>query len=402
MKLWKRVLSLALALVLSLAAVVASPAAPGPSASALVTQADIDAMKENITGISGKIKDLEQQLDQVKDDKEQALQRKQYLDDQIALTDQQIDQLNQIIADYDLLIAGKQDEILDLEAKEAAQYELFCKRVRSMEEQGAVSYLSILFNAASFSELLDNAMVIGEIMDYDNSVIDMLQATRQGVQDAKTDLENQQAEQEVLRTEQEAVRADLQAKELQAEALVKQIADQEKEYEKSIKELEAEDARIQKQMEEAKKQLEAQKIPIDSESGFYWPVPGFYTLTSKFGWRIHPIYKTRRYHNGTDVAASKNTPIGAAKSGLVTTSQYSSSYGNYVVVTHSDGYQTLYAHMTKRAVSVGDVVKQGQTIGYVGSTGASTGNHLHFEVWYDGVRKDAEQYYPSLPFVRRY
>lgn len=389
-------------MVLCTAAVITTPALPGPSARALVTQADIDAMKSNISDISGKIKDLQKQLGSIQNDKAQALQQKQYLDDQIALTDQQINQINQIIADYDVLIADKQQEIVDLEAKEAAQYELFCRRVRSMEEQGAVSYLSILFHSASFSELLDNAMIIGEIMDYDNGVIELLQATRQGVEEAKSDLQQQQAEQEVLRAEQETVRAELQAKELQAQELVNQIASQEAAYEKSIKDLEAEDSRIQKQMEEAKKQLEAQKIPVVSESGFYWPVPGNYTLTSKFGWRIHPIYGTRRHHNGTDIAAPKNTPIGAAKSGLVTTSQYSSSYGHYVVITHSDGYQTLYAHMTKRAVSVGDIVSQGQTIGYVGSTGASTGNHLHLEVWNDGVRTDAEQYYTSLPFVRRY
>lgn len=416
MKCWKRLLSFALAAVLCVGGLITTPVLPGPAAQARVTQSDIDALKSRISGVSDQIKSLESQLSEIKDDKASALKQKQYLDDQIALADQQIaltdDQIAQfdlIIADYDLLIAGKQEEISALEDKEAAQYKLFCRRVRAMEEQGAVSYLSTLFNSVSFADLLDNAMLIGEIMDYDNDVIDLLQATRKGVEDAKLDLEAEQdeqrelrAQQEEVRAQQEAQRAELEAKELQAAELVSQIASQEKEYQNSIKALEAEDARIQREIKEAQRQLELQKIPVVSESGFYWPIPGFYTLTSKFGWRIHPIYKTKKYHNGTDIGAAQGTPIGAAKSGVVTTSQYSSSYGHYVVLTHSDGFQTLYAHMTRRAVKVGDVVKQAQTIGYVGSTGASTGPHLHLEVWLDGVRKDAEQYYPDLPFKRVY
>ena len=403
MKKGSRVLSAVVAAALTAAIVTGVPALPGGTAQA-VTQADIDAMKANLGNISGEIKDLKEQLGSVQDDKAKALEQKNYLDRQIGLLDQQIAQLNEIIAAYDGAIAGKETEIQELQAREEQQFELFCQRVRAMEEQGTVSYLSILFNARDFSELLSNAMMIGEIMDYDNGVIDLLQETRQQVEEAKTDLEAQRAEQEAMRGEQESARADLQARENEAARLVAQIAAQESEYQAAIKELEAEDARIQREMQKAQEALRIQSLGVVSEKGFYWPVPGWYTLTSKFGWRIHPIYGTRRYHNGTDIAAAGGTPIQAAKSGVVTTSQYSSSYGNYVVLTHSDGYQTLYAHMSRRAVSVGDVVTQGQTIGYVGSTGVSTGNHLHLEVWYNGTRTDAESYYPNLNsvFIRRY
>lgn len=386
---------------LSLAGLHVSPLLERASA---VTQSDIDEMKNSIDEIAGQIDELEDQLADIEDDKEQALQQKAYLDQQIALINQQIADTQTVIDEYSTLIAEKQTEISDLQAKEEAQYTLFCQRVRSMEEQGSVSYLAILFNSASFAELLDNAMLVGEIMDYDQAIIDQLEATRAELEDAKAVLESEQAEQQALQDTQEASRAELQVQEAKATALVHQIAAQQSEYESAIEELEAEDARIQSEMEAAQRSLAAQNAGVVSEAGFYWPVPGYYTLTSGFGYRVHPVYGTTRHHNGTDIAAPKNTPIGAAKSGVVTTSQYSSSYGNYVIVNHSDGYSTLYAHMTSRAVSVGDVVTQGQTIGYVGSTGVSTGNHLHYEVWYNGSRTDAEQYYPNLDsvFIRRY
>lgn len=402
MKRRRRVGALLLALGLTLG--LTGPYLPLLETASAVTQADIDDMKESIDEIAGQIDALEDKLVGIQDDKAQALKQKEYLDQQIALLNQQIADTDAVIREYETLILAKQGEIEELQAQEEQQYQLFCQRVRSMEEQGTVSYLSILFNSASFSELLDNAMLMGEIMDYDQGIIDALEATRKELEEAKTVLESEQAQQQALRDTQAASRAELQVQEAKAAELVQQIAAQQSEYENAIEELEAEDARIQSEMEAAQRSLAAQNAGVVSEAGFYWPVPGYYTLTSGFGYRVHPVYGTTRHHNGTDIAAPKNTPIGAAKSGVITTSQYSSSYGNYVIVNHSDGYSTLYAHMTSRAVSVGDVVKQGQTIGYVGSTGVSTGNHLHYEVWYNGSRTDSEQYYPNLDsvFIRRY
>ena len=121
-------------------------------------------------------------------------------------------------------------------------------------------------------------------------------------------------------------------------------------------------------------------------------------ITSRFGPRTHPITGIYSNHLGTDVRASYGTPIKSARGGVVITSTYNNSYGNYVVVNHGEGITTLYAHMSSRAVSVGQVVSQGEVLGYVGSTGSSTGNHLHFEVRVNNVRQDAILYYPNLAF----
>lgn len=407
MKKWKKVLTSVLALALCLSVLGVDSNWWGTSAGA--TQAKINSMKNQISSISGQIKDIQSKLDAVKSDKSQAIQQKNYLDEQVALADERLAQLDAILAAYDEAIAEKQVEIADLRAREEAQYTLFCQRVRAMEEQGTVSYLSIIFNAASFSELLDNMMMVGEIMDYDNGVIEMLQTTRQDLEQAEAELESEQADQQALRDEEAEAREELAAKEEEAANLVREIALKESEYQAAIKKKEEEEAQIQKEMKAAQKALEEEQArrkalassQIVSEKGFLWPLPGYLTLTSKFGWRTSPITGRSEFHLGTDIPAPRGTQILASKSGLVTTSTSHYSYGNYVVVTHSDGTQTLYAHMSKRAVSKGAVVSQGQVIGYVGSTGDSTGNHLHFEVWKNGQRTNAESYF-SLPFVRRY
>lgn len=415
MKTWKKTLTAFLALILCASALGITP--NGESAGA--TQAKISNMKNQISQITTQIKDIQSKLDAVRNDKSQAVQQKQYLDEQIALSDQRIAQLDQIIQEYDTAIAEKQAEIDDLHAQEEAQYALFCERVRAMEEHGTVSYLSIIFNAASFSELLDNIMLVGEIMDYDQGVIDMLQATRASVERAEAELEEGKADQQALRDEEAAARAELAEQEEAAAQLVQEIAQKESEYQAAIQQKKDEEAQIEKEMQAAQKAFEEEQRKakeeeerrrqqgqsggtsqvIVSESGFAWPLPGYLTLTSKYGWRT--LYGRSEFHLGTDIPAPRGTPIQAAKTGKVTTSTSHWSYGNYVVVTHSDGTQTLYAHMSQRAVSVGQVVSQGQVIGYVGSTGNSTGNHLHFEVWVNGKRTNAENYF-NLPFIRRY
>lgn len=405
MKFWKKALTFILALALCLSALGVDPGWWGESAGA--SQAKINNMKNQISSISGQIKEIQGKLDAVKNDKSQAIQQKNYLDQQVALADERLAQLDAILAAYDEAIAEKEAEIAGLRAQEEAQYTRFCERVRSMEEQGTVSYLSIIFDAASFSELLENIMMVGEIMDYDNGVIEMLQATRANLEQAEADLESEQADQQALRDEEAEARAELAAKEEEAAELVRQIAQKESEYQAAIKQKEEEEAKIQQEMKAAQKALEEEQArrkalaasQIVSEKGFLWPLPGYLTLTSKYGWRT--LYGKSEFHLGTDIPAPRGTQILASKSGLVTTSASHWSYGNYVVITHSDGTQTLYAHMSKRGVSKGAVVKQGQVIGYVGSTGNSYGNHLHFEVWVNGQRTNAENYF-NLPFIRRY
>ena len=364
-----------------------------------VTQAEIDAMKEEANSLKQQQEEIQDQLDSLAADRENAMARKTLLEQQINATRAEINTIAAQIAKYDELIAQKQEELSQAEAEEQAQYELFCERVRYMEEQGEVSYWSILFSSKDFADLLDNAMMVEEIMDYDNQVMDQLIALREQIESDKAELETARQEQQDAKAEQEAAQANLQAQESEVDALLSQISNQEDELEAREAQLRAASDAATAEIAAAERELAAQIANVPSESGFLWPLPGRYNLSSLFGSRKHPITGKANNHTGIDIPASSGTSILAAKSGVVTTSTYNNSYGNYVVVSHSDGTSTLYAHMVRRNCSKGDTVSQGQVIGYVGTTGSSTGNHLHFEVRVNGSRVDPINYFADLPLT---
>ena len=358
-----------------------------------VTQAEIDAMREEADDLKSQQKEIQAKLDALEADQANAMERKTLLEQQINATQAEINTIAAQIAKYDELIAQKQEELSQAEAEEQAQYELFCERVRYMEEQGEVSYWSILFSSKDFADLLDNAMMVEEIMDYDNQVMDQLIALREQIEQDKAELETARQEQQDAKAEQEAAQANLQAQESEVDALLSQISNQEDELEAREAQLRAASDAATAEIAAAERELAAQIANVPSESGFLWPLPGRYNLSSLFGSRKHPITGKANNHTGIDIPASSGTSILAAKSGVVTTSTYNNSYGNYVVVSHSDGTSTLYAHMSRRGVSKGEVVSQGQYIGDVGTTGSSTGNHLHLEVRVNGSRVDPTQYF---------
>lgn len=364
-----------------------------------VTQAEIDAMKEEANSLKQQQEEIQEQLDSLAADRENAMARKTLLEQQINATRAEINTIAAQIAKYDELIAQKQTELDEAEAEEQAQYELFCERVRYMEEQGEVSYWSILFSSKDFADLLDNAMMVEEIMDYDNQVMDQLIALREQIEQDKAELETARQEQQDAKAEQEAAQANLQAQESEVDALLSQISNQEDELEAREAQLRAASDAATAEIAAAERELAAQIANVPSESGFLWPLPGRYNLSSLFGSRKHPITGKANNHTGIDIPASSGTSILAAKSGVVTTSTYNNSYGNYVVVSHSDGTSSLYAHMVRRNCSKGDTVSQGQVIGYVGTTGSSTGNHLHFEVRVNGSRVDPINYFTDLPLT---
>ena len=364
-----------------------------------VTQAEIDAMREEADDLKDQQKEIQAKLDALEEDQANAMERKTLLVQQINATQAEINTIAAQIAKYDELIAQKQEELSQAEAEEQAQYELFCERVRYMEEQGEVSYWSILFSSKDFADLLDNAMMVEEIMDYDNQVMDQLIALREQIEQDKAELETARQEQQDAKAEQEAAQANLQAQESEVDALLSQISNQEDELEAREAQLRAASDAATAEIAAAERELAAQIANVPSESGFLWPLPGRYNLSSLFGSRKHPITGKANNHTGIDIPASSGTSILAAKSGVVTTSTYNNSYGNYVVVSHSDGTSTLYAHMVRRNCSKGDTVSQGQVIGYVGTTGSSTGNHLHFEVRVNGSRVDPINYFTDLPLT---
>lgn len=417
----KRIGAFALALVMVFCAMTSV----GPEAFA-VTKEEINNLKSQASSLSSQKSDLQKQLNKLENSKNAAIDEKFLLEEKIGVIQQQIAVSEEAIAKYGEMIALKEVELAEAKEEEAKYYAEFCDRVRSMEERGDISYWAVLFNANSFSDLLDRVNAISEVVDYDNMVMDQLAAARQAVADAKADLEENKAAEEATKAELAAQKADLESEQAKVEAVISQITSQADVYEEKLHDLEDDSANLSKQIKQAEAtyaaQIAAQKKAEEearkraeeearrqqqnsgsssssgssgssssgssssgssgsaSSGGYLWPLSGYRSVSSPFGWRNCPFHG-REFHSGVDIPAPSGTPIKATKSGVVIVSTYGSSYGNYVVVAHSDGGRSLYAHMSSRSVSAGQTVSQGQTIGAVGTTGSSTGNHLHFELW---------------------
>ena len=363
------------AFVLALAVVTAdlSPAAA-------VTWADVNDLKDEAGDLADQRKELESQLDALADDKSEALKRKDLLDQQITNLSSQIRNVEAQISTYETLITQTEAELAEAQEKEEAQYELFCSRVRDMEKRGTVSYWSVLFRATSFTDLLGRLDIINEIMDADQAVIDELKALQEEIETKKTELETSKNDLDVQRTK--------------ANQLVQEIESNESEYQSTLDAIEAEEESIQKKIVQLSQQLAAQNGSSSSAAlgGYIWPVSSR-RITSPFGNRNTGIAGASTNHKGVDIGGVYYTSqVHAAKAGTVIISTYSSSYGNYVVVSHGSGNTTLYAHMSSRSVSVGDYVNQGDVLGITGSTGISSGPHLHFEITENGTRVNPLNY----------
>lgn len=370
-----------------------------PQPVSAVTQADIDALKGDASDLTGQKKALQEKLASLSDDKAEVMQKKELLDQQIAVQVKEISNVESQISTYAELITQTQAELADAQEREEAQYQLFCRRVRAMEEEGTVSYWSVLFKADSFTDLLDRLDAVNEIMDADQAVIDQLKALQDEISQKEASLQSSKADSEAAKTDLESKKSALESQRKQANQLIQQLASNQDETEAAIDGLEEEEEAIQKRIQDLSRKLAEEqaaasggKVSNAALGGYIWPVDSHY-ITSTFGGRASPGGIGSTNHKGVDIGkVGYTTTVHAAKAGTVIVAQRSSSYGNYVVISHGSGNTTLYGHMSSLSVSAGTYVNQGDAIGITGSTGNSTGPHLHFEISENGVRINPLKY----------
>ncbi len=401
----------------SLGVLTALALAFGPMSTAFAASTDkLDSLKSQASQLNEQGSSLKNQLSGLQNEADSKLEEKAVLEQQISVLSAQIVNTQALIEEYDVQIADKQVELENAQQKADEYYQLFLARFRDLEEQGSVSYWSILFDAASFSDLLDRISFIADVVHYDNQIVDQLQAARQAVADAKADLETNQAEQVQAKTDLESQQAELSTDEAAVDAAIAEINSKADVYQSQLDEIKSQADALDEQIAAAQKEYEAQVAAekaaqeaanknnnsssnsnsSSSSSGsgrisMVWPCAST-RVTSGFGKRNSPTAGASTYHKGIDIGASTGTAIYAAASGTVTEAGYSSSRGNYVVIYHSNGVSTAYMHCSALYVSSGDKVSQGQTIAAVGSTGISTGPHLHFSVIEDGTYVNPRNY----------
>ena len=360
---------------------------------AAVSQWEIDQLKTKRSGIAEEKNTLKAQIEALEAEQASVRERKAALDEQNELTRQDIELINEQLALYEKLIAELEIELRDALEAEEKQIAAFRRHVRAMEENGVISYLEILFQARSFADLLSRLDDISDIMSADRRLENECIAARERVQALKADYEASLSEYESTKTELLARKAQLEADIEAACALIAELEADLDAHREEYEAMESEMADMDAQITEMIQKLKAQSIV--GTGSYIWPLPGYSAGTRTFGNQFHPIDKVWKSHSGQDIAAPSGTTIIAADGGVVSVAAtgYNGGYGNYVLIDHGNGRSTLYAHMSSIAVKAGSSIRQGDTVGYVGTTGKSTGPHLHFEVRVNGVAVDPMQYF---------
>lgn len=413
-KIWVSILAGFLAAVMLLSLIVSLIPTTVSAASSSEIKKQLEALKDEKKEIQAKIKEVQDQYDANSEEISGMVAQKDAIDQEIGLLHEQVSNINDQLAAYSQLIADKQDE-LDAARYHLAQLNIKHKeRIRAMEEEGELSYWSIIFKANSFGDLLDRLSMIQEINASDRRRLEEMSAAAEKVATAQEELTAEKADLETAREELDATEAELEDKRAQADQLLTDLIAKGLEFQAIIDESEELQDDLMQQIAKSEKELKAAQYqewlatyvppttyPSDdrtpsssapSSSGWVCPVP-YYTLTSAFGYRIHPIHGDWRMHNGVDMSCAQGTPIYAARSGKVTVASYQAGgAGNYVSINHGDGYSSIYMHMTHYIVSPGQYVTAGQVIGYVGSTGGSTGPHLHFGIARNGTYVNPMEY----------
>jgi len=359
-------------------------------------QSELNGLKDKNKAIQAEINAIQRKYDANASEIQQLVDQKNAIDQEISLLNAQVENLNDQIAAYSQLIADAQDEL------EIAQFTLnglnekHKLRIRAMEEEGTVSYWEVIFEASSFTDMLDRINMMQEIAASDQARLDEMRKVAEEVIAAQQTMAEGKAEMEASNAALMESQTAMEEKREESDGILRELAKKQDEFQAMLDESEAlqDDlmrsiAAKEKELADAKYEEKLAAIAASggapaSDATWITPVSG-YTLTSPFGMRKHPVLGVNRMHNGIDMACAQGTPIYATRAGKVTTASYQAGgAGYYVSINHLDGFSSIYMHMTHFVVSAGQTVSQGQLIGYVGSTGISTGPHLHFGISYAG------------------
>lgn len=398
------------------------------AASSSEIRKQINQLKQEKEALQEKIEEAEAQYKENENEIADLISRKNVIDQQVQLLYEQIQNINDQLATYNLLIADKQEELDTATSYYRSMSEENRARIRTMEEEGTVSYWEVIFKANSFTDLLDRLSMIEEIATADNKHLKEMSDAAEAVEVAQSELTNEKAEVEATKTELDTAQAELDTKMQEALDLLQELLSKADSLEALQAEFQAQDEAFLEEiaaMEEeysAAKQAEweaymATYVPpttaaagtvgtsnsdtasdssstnsssssssTSSGSSATWLIPCSYTsITSPFGYRTAPTTGASTYHQGVDLDSTTGMPVVATRAGIVTVAGYGSSAGNYVQINHQDGFSSIYMHLNNYCVSAGTIVSAGQQIGTVGATGVATGDHLHFGISYNGV-----------------
>lgn len=386
------------------------------SAGASAASGSISEEQKRKTQLENDLNDAQALIEQLQDQEGDIQEAVRELDDRLNVISGNIDTLKAQTRQKNKELLDTQNQLEAARTDESEQYESMKVRIRYMYQNSGIGYLEALLESGSFAKMLKQVDYMSTMMQYDRAKLEEYQQTQALIQNAEETIRKDKADLEALQAqleeEQQAVNLLMQEKETQLSGVRQGISEAEQNAQQYQQEIEAENQLIQemlaaeaaaKKAAEEKKQQEVQKNNASADSNvntndvyeggvFTWPCPSSHKITSGFGYRDKPTAGATSYHQGYDIGASAGAAIVAAADGVVTSTGYSSVLGNYVILSHGGGLFTIYEHCSAVLVSQGQSVSRGSTIAKVGSTGVSTGPHLHFGVQLNGKYVDPGNY----------
>ncbi len=382
-----------------LAAVTVFYAFPHPAFAATTSEIkdQINDLKVENAVIQSQIDTIQTQYNANATEIQALVDKKNAVDQEISLLHDQILNINEQLRIYGQMIADSQEQLDDANARLTALNRQYRERIRAIEEEGDLTYWQVIFQSNSFTDFLDRMNMVDEIAAADTQRLLDLQVAAANVEESQRILNDEMEDLEDTRQQLADTEAMLEVKRTESDDVLRELIGKRDEFQGLLDQSEAlqselmtEIAQKQKELQAAQYKEELAKMALQgknppSDSKWIEPVSG-YTITSPFGYRKAPTKGASTYHQGIDMACPSGTPIYASRSGTVTKASYQAGgAGYYVSISHGDGFASIYMHMTRYVVSAGQSVTQGQLIGYVGSTGISTGPHLHFGISYGGT-----------------
>jgi murein DD-endopeptidase MepM/ murein hydrolase activator NlpD len=344
---------------------------------------EITQRQQELDALKRQMQDAERRAQQVEKEAQSVLSELGRLEREIDRAAADLRSVETRIIDVERELASVNAELASAEARLAERNSQLSTRLRALYERGAVSYVEVLLTSRSFSDFINRFLVLRTVINHDVEVYHAVQDEKAMIEEYRAQVELKQAELLVLRQQTANHQATLQARSANRTALLSNLNNEKAEVEKAFAEME----RLASELDKIIKDLQAKYAAGQGTGVLTWPTPDSARITSPFGWRIHPISRVREFHSGIDIGGlPTGRNIVAADSGMVILADWFGGYGKTVIIDHGKGITTLYAHTNQILVKEGQTVAKGQVIAHVGSTGMSTGPHLHFEVRVNGTR----------------
>ena len=352
---------------------------------------EIDKAKQYKNQLQNSLTDVKKLKEQLEKSKQDLAAYVQELDADLTAIQEKINELNDLITEKEIEIEDKTAELEEAQRVQQEQYEAMKTRIKFMYERGGTIYMELIFTSSSFGDMLNKADYIQMLSEYDRKLLDEYVAHANYVSLCKESLEEEKTvldeAREAVEKEEASLNELIDAKENEMYKMSSDIQGKEqaiREYEADIAEQNETIKALEAIVAEERKKLAAEQGRKYDGGVFAWPAPSYTRISDDYGNRTHPILGTQQFHNGIDMAAPGGSAILAAYDGKVVAAAYSGSMGNYIMIDHGDSLYTIYMHASALYVSKGQEVKRGDKIAAVGSTGRSTGNHLHFSVRLNG------------------